>query len=247
MPITSYPAYLSLVTRDGPGVLKTLAARSAPFDPTPMLFFFDVGLLIVFVLFVFAETPRIAARFSNFSEWGAGFILVGGSSKQRQPRPSHMRQFSNGFTDDASTITPQSTRVEKISALYRPSHVPTWASLTFPFSRLITASWFPGFTNGQLIMWTLYFAVLIFLGFFVNNPITGPARFGWIAASQIPIVIIFGTKNNVPGWFLGKGYEKLNYLHRWGGILLAVAANTHALSNSKWHLKFTFVLILNLE
>jgi predicted ferric reductase len=45
--------------------------------------------------------------------------------------------------------------------------------------------------------------------------------------SQIPIAFALATKNNLVGMLLGKGYEKLNFLHRFVGWMIAVAANVH--------------------
>ncbi|KAH8923335.1 hypothetical protein BT69DRAFT_1333932 [Atractiella rhizophila] len=54
-----------------------------------------------------------------------------------------------------------------------------------------------------------------------------PKRYGVVSVAQLPFVILFASKNTVAS-FIGKGYEKLNLLHRWGGLLIIVCGLLHA-------------------
>ncbi|KAL4063462.1 hypothetical protein J3A83DRAFT_1335481 [Scleroderma citrinum] len=66
------------------------------------------------------------------------------------------------------------------------------------------------------------------------------SRGGWIAASQVPFVYAFATKNNLVGCLAGFGYEKLNYLHRLVGRCMFIAALLHVFTHiSKWSLENT--------
>ncbi|KAJ1302681.1 hypothetical protein OPQ81_002997 [Rhizoctonia solani] len=56
-----------------------------------------------------------------------------------------------------------------------------------------------------------------------------PDRPAHIAIAQIPILFILGTKNNILSYMLGKGYEKLNFVHRTVGRLLFMCATMHAI------------------
>ena len=49
-------------------------------------------------------------------------------------------------------------------------------------------------------------------------------RSGFIAISQIPLMILLAGKRNLIGFFTGVGYERLNWLHRWvaRGLLFTV-------------------------
>lgn len=63
---------------------------------------------------------------------------------------------------------------------------------------------------------------------------------GFLALAQLPVVFLFGTKNSVASLLLGpgRGYEKLNYLHKWAGRGLFLGAVVHG---SLWindHLKY---------
>ncbi|EEB88280.1 hypothetical protein MPER_13966, partial [Moniliophthora perniciosa FA553] len=61
------------------------------------------------------------------------------------------------------------------------------------------------------------------------NPFADPDRYGWIAVSQYPVALALAAKNSVLGGFLGVGYEKLNFMHRFIGKLIVLAANIHCL------------------
>ncbi|KAF8587338.1 iron reductase [Ramaria rubella] len=72
-----------------------------------------------------------------------------------------------------------------------------------------------------------YLAAL-FVCIFLKSPIvTSPNRAGFLSLAQLPAIFLFATKNGVLSVLLGKGYEKLNFLHRWGGRFLFVSATIH--------------------
>ena len=48
-----------------------------------------------------------------------------------------------------------------------------------------------------------------------------------MALAQLPAVFLFGTKNNPLSFLLGRGYEKLNVLHRWSGRGILLVATVH--------------------
>lgn len=50
---------------------------------------------------------------------------------------------------------------------------------------------------------------------------------GFLAISQLPTVFLFTTKNGILAILLGKGYEKLNFLHRWAGRFMFLSATIH--------------------
>lgn len=105
----------------------------------------------------------------------------------------------------------------------------------------------PELTVGKAFVLLGYTAIVLYAGLYKSNPLTQPIRAGWVAISQIPVVMILGTKNNLLGMMLGVGYErvsmalflgngvglnllqKLNYLHRYAGLLLVLATNVHAI------------------
>ncbi|KAJ1311621.1 hypothetical protein OPQ81_010098 [Rhizoctonia solani] len=54
-------------------------------------------------------------------------------------------------------------------------------------------------------------------------------RAGFMALSLLTPTFLFASKNSPAALLLGKGYEKLNWVHRWSGRLLFLMATTHGL------------------
>ena len=52
---------------------------------------------------------------------------------------------------------------------------------------------------------------------------------GFLALAQFPLVFLFATKNSILSLLLGpgRGYEKLNYVHRWAGRGMFIGATVH--------------------
>ena len=52
-------------------------------------------------------------------------------------------------------------------------------------------------------------------------------RTGFIAAAQLPLVILLAGKNNIIGFVIGSSYERLNWLHRWVSRILFLTVTIH--------------------
>ncbi|EKM52997.1 uncharacterized protein PHACADRAFT_49775, partial [Phanerochaete carnosa HHB-10118-sp] len=78
----------------------------------------------------------------------------------------------------------------------------------------------------------LYFSTLLFAALYRDSVFNNSIREGAIVASQLPWVYMLASKNNIIGTMTGRGYEKLNYIHRMAGRLTVLAANVHALGFS---------------
>ncbi|KAF9239998.1 hypothetical protein BU15DRAFT_74226 [Melanogaster broomeanus] len=85
-----------------------------------------------------------------------------------------------------------------------------------------------GFSVGQAIVLGIYGVVMIYASFWSSDPFRDPLRTGYVAMAQIPVVYVLGTKNNVLGMCVAMGYERLNYIHRFAGMLLVLLSNVHA-------------------
>lgn len=53
-------------------------------------------------------------------------------------------------------------------------------------------------------------------------------RCGYVALAQIPLVVLLAGKRNIIGFFVGVGYERLSYLHRWVARVLLLTILIHA-------------------
>ncbi|KAJ3997205.1 hypothetical protein F5050DRAFT_1459985 [Lentinula boryana] len=69
----------------------------------------------------------------------------------------------------------------------------------------------------------------IYPAFYKTNPFSDPVRYAWIGVSQLPFVFALSSKNNVLGYFLGSGYDKVHILHRVIGRVVVLAVNVHGL------------------
>ncbi|KAL8655344.1 MAG: hypothetical protein Q9210_000940 [Variospora velana] len=52
-------------------------------------------------------------------------------------------------------------------------------------------------------------------------------RTGFIAAAQLPLVVLLSGKRNIIGWLTGTSYERLNWLHRWVSRILFLTVTIH--------------------
>ena len=60
---------------------------------------------------------------------------------------------------------------------------------------------------------------------------------GFLTVSQLPLVFLLSTKNSVLAALMGRGYEKLNFLHRWSGRAVFLSATIHGTLWINNHLK----------
>ena len=68
-------------------------------------------------------------------------------------------------------------------------------------------------------------------------------RSGFIAISQIPLIILLAGKRNIIGFFTGVGYERLNWLHRWVARALLFTVLIHmGFWMTEWG-KFDYIMV----
>jgi ferric-chelate reductase len=53
------------------------------------------------------------------------------------------------------------------------------------------------------------------------------SRSGFLTLAQLSIVFLLATKNNVLAVLMNRGWEKLNFLHRWAGRGVFLSATIH--------------------
>ncbi|OAV89053.1 hypothetical protein PTTG_08567 [Puccinia triticina 1-1 BBBD Race 1] len=83
------------------------------------------------------------------------------------------------------------------------------------------------FTFGQLTLSSFFVGMVVILAVLANPaPAHNPRRFGYLAAANIPFLVLFSMKNT-PLSLLGKGYEKLNFIHRFIGCVVIVCSLIH--------------------
>ncbi|KAI5476960.1 hypothetical protein MNV49_006988 [Pseudohyphozyma bogoriensis] len=83
-------------------------------------------------------------------------------------------------------------------------------------------------TVGQVLVGLLYIGVVLFFLFFdAGNLQSNYKRPAFIGVAQMPAVFLLATKNNILLSALGKGYEKLNFLHRLAGRMMILCTFLH--------------------
>jgi hypothetical protein len=67
----------------------------------------------------------------------------------------------------------------------------------------------PGFSFGNLLVFFVYTALMLYASLRRPNPLTNPQRIGYLAISQVPIAVALAGKANWLGLACGLGYEKV--------------------------------------
>ncbi|TFY62034.1 hypothetical protein EVJ58_g4117 [Rhodofomes roseus] len=194
----------------------------------------DVLLLSVLGAFTLFSLPRAVVRLTRLSEWTRGLFLYSRATKT-SATPSRVAS-NDGGSEKKSNV---SVRAVDASASTleagSPSsgtpqrHMSSWSSAFPGLSWLLGMQVRQGYSIGRLLLIYAYIGVILYAGLLDSNPFTKPARAGLVTVSQVPLVVVLATKNNIVGALVGQGYERLNYLHRAVGRLVILAINTHAI------------------
>ncbi|ESK85768.1 putative iron reductase [Moniliophthora roreri MCA 2997] len=195
------------------------------------LFLFGIlGLIFLFRL------PRLLARCWSMSELTDTLFLHHhslGTHRRVQFNSEKGPTHRDLSTDNSHNRSPRSyQRVDDKGRPIVPSyppHVSSCPKLLRPLLRMLRRRIAPGISIGKVLVMGLYFAIMLYPGFYQVNPFADPDRYGWIAVSQYPLALALAAKNSVLGSVLGVGYEKLNFMHRFIGKTIVLAANIHCL------------------
>ena len=93
-----------------------------------------------------------------------------------------------------------------------PTYMPGWSTMLPTLASYLRTATGNKLTLGKSIVLLGYFGIILFAGLFMSNPFTTPIRAGFVAASQIPVVVALATKNNLVGLAIGFGYERVSAL-----------------------------------
>ncbi|KAH0579052.1 hypothetical protein H2248_003211 [Termitomyces sp. 'cryptogamus'] len=224
-----------------------------------LVFHVTLFLLSVIGFFVLLRLPRAFARFWRPSEWLTGHIFWHTSFRPQRARGVYAKNLAGNYSSETgSTSETKQAASDDSHTLYvhdknnkgqqqvqtefdLPPHIATCPAFLQRLVMLHRVRISPGFSVSQAVIMICYFATLIYAGCYKSSPFSDPVRAGWVAVSQLPIVIALATKNNIIGTLMGFTYEKLNYLHRFIGQLIVIAANIHSLGYFyKWSIGGTF-------
>lgn len=87
----------------------------------------------------------------------------------------------------------------------------------------------PGLTLDvtQVFIVAVYLGALLYCTFHKLQIREYPNRPGFMSVAQLPVIFLFASKNGILSLLLGRGYEKLNFLHRWAGRAILVTTTIH--------------------
>ena len=229
-----------------------------------LLYHVDLVLLSITSLFVVAKLPQVIALFGTTSEWFDGHFLhyvpYNPSAKRSYPPPSSKTDLASNISHSFQSHATQRVSEKGTPSTKRyPPHVGSCIKLLRPVLTLLRLRISPGFSVAQSLIFFIYFICLVYATFYESNIFTDQIRTGEVAIAQLPFLFLLAQKNNVLGLFLGCGHEKviisqsptkknhpkisglqLNFLHRFGGKLVVLAANIHALCNCE----FLFIYLI---
>ncbi|KAI6025945.1 hypothetical protein F5J12DRAFT_715422 [Pisolithus orientalis] len=262
-----------------PTVLQNNSVSEGTVDVLELVLHVDIFITAVAAVFALATLPRAFARLSRGAEWGCGHILRSARLDYRPSRRPPLPQSPPTPAEKLTSMSPEEphatssaghdgvtseeshTCVSHTNLIRRPStgksaakllppHVRAWSSVLPQVGNLLRYRLDSGFSVGQALVLGLYSAILIYPVFLKSDPFADPLRTGFVAMSQIPLVYMLGTKNNLLGMLLAIGYEKarnlLNYIHRHAGMMLILLSNVHAIGYIyEWALQGT--LSVNLK
>jgi ferric-chelate reductase len=139
------------------------------------------------------------------------------------------RNVTPGFP---ALVTPVANRSRRTKASYVPTRVPRWTTVVHPsLACALNFRVSAGFSLRRLLVLMTYSVIVLYACLYRSNPFQDPNRWGYIAVSQIPIVVALANKSNWLSWLSGVGYEKLNYMHRFSGGIVVIASNVHTLGH----------------
>lgn len=134
--------------------------------------------------------------------------VIGGKFNVDLSRNVSATSTTNLLSRNASTVTTASTRIRRRREGL-PAHMPS-LSARIPFATsVLRYTVRPGMDVGKALVLVCYFAILLYGTFYKSDVFSNPIRTGFLAVSQIPVVVVLGTKNNFIGMLLGMGYERV--------------------------------------
>jgi len=228
------------------GFSATVGGIPHNIDDASIVYHTNLLIFALIAIFVLIKLPRAFALFGTSSEWLNGHFLryVPYKPSRRLVQAVHSayppptkEDYIDSSSDENHTLYSSANvhHVQRLTekgapvVIHYPPHITSCIKPLRPLLTPLRARILPGFSVGQLLLVLTYFYSLLYVAFYKSNILTDNARTGWIAVGQLPLLYVFAQKNNVLGSLLGFGYEKLNFLHRFAGRLVVLAANLHSL------------------
>jgi ferric-chelate reductase len=186
--------------------LASSSTSSPPISNSTLVCDLDIFILIVILVFSLFNVPRALVYIANNrSEVFHGYLLRSATQFRTYRSPSGMALESK----EKGQLEYSISTLETAAPLKKPWHIPMHFSLRHPAAGFMQYRVLENYTIAQALLMMGYTAAVFYTVFYESNPFSKPQRAGWVAASQIPFVYAFATKNNVIGLLVGVGYEKV--------------------------------------
>ncbi len=109
----------------------------------------------------------------------------------------------------ADTYPPPPAICDNVPISRKPVHFKSW-QVRFPFiMRMLRTPAIGRIQVGGVMICALYFGLLLFAALYKSSIFKDPRRAGWVAISQIPVVYVLATKNNVLCVAWGTAYDRV--------------------------------------
>ncbi|KAJ6584309.1 hypothetical protein B0H10DRAFT_1961866 [Mycena sp. CBHHK59/15] len=213
--------------------MSTTATPAGPTGAAPAGAGPDAAVVDVEGLVYHTDSSRFA-RLWRTSEWTQGHFLgyepfTGSSSPISFTTPGP-GPYTTGFSKDMGSEDSHTshhaankdfrvTTKARTSPSSYPPHLEPTPSFLRPVVSLLRSRVSPGISVSQIVVLAGYLATLLTLH--------GHRSLWAHCGLANPFIFAFGSKNNVLGMFLGVGYEKLNFLHRFVARLAIISAHLH--------------------
>ena len=209
------------------------------FNHLSFVWHIDIFLLAFAAVFFLISLPRAFVRFSHRREWWDGHFLryvdIDHIIRTRPKSVPRLRIPSmalisptsgtwlnsekeadlqrNGSQSSQAHLMRNNTTASdrrRRAMMDLPVHMANWTTRLPILSSLTRIPIRPGLTVGGASILVAYFTLMAYGGLYKSNLLTDPLRTGYLAVSQIPVVIILATKNNVLGMLLGAAYTRVS-------------------------------------
>ncbi|KAJ6466914.1 hypothetical protein C8R45DRAFT_838725 [Mycena sanguinolenta] len=231
------------------------AGGAPPADPYVVLVNHTLILLLALVaLVITVRIPRAFARLWRLSEWTRGHFLGYDSSVATGlpdlPYAGNVAPITIDISKVAGSSQDSHTYESKFAVPVRrespgsyPPRIRPAPSFFWPVVTLMRSRVAPGVSATQILICAGWLGVMLYPSIYTSKgPFMDIERYGVIAIAQVPIIFALASKNNLLGVFLGMGYEKLNFFHRFVARLAIISAHIHGLGYIyKWCLAKNFM------
>ncbi|KAJ7100631.1 hypothetical protein B0H15DRAFT_816746 [Mycena belliarum] len=210
-------------------------------DASAFVYHVNIFILALAATVWLYRLPRAIARFWSLSEWTTGHLLrhvaqpspapkVVISSRSAHPSPKELESDATHMTFNQIKHARRVNAKGATVHISYPPHVATSMPLLRPLAVPLSIRISSGFSLAQLLVLIVYISVLIYPTCVATaGPFVDLDRAAWIAVSQLPVVILFASKNNVLAMLLGSSYESFNFFHRFAARVVVLGANAHGL------------------